>query len=132
MVYGKGQEHWGAVTSQAIQLFHCKHIATGKAWGFFPEPAVLSCCCNGSLHGAGRAASARAATGRGRRWLDRCRHTLLSCDSICSAFRARKGHGCCVLACSEQQRAFWGVRRRTSEMRQGEKGSQTERQGEQR
>lgn len=53
--------------------------------------------------------------------------TLLSCDSICSAFRARKGHDA-VLAHSEQPAAFWGVRGWTSEMCQAEQGSQTEHQ----
>lgn len=85
---------------------------------------------SGSCHGTGRGVSTQAESRRGCCWLDCDCHTLLSCDSICSAFRARKGHDA-VLACSEQPAAFWGLRRWTSEMCQAEKGSQTECQWEQ-
>lgn len=50
---------------------------------------------------------------------------LLSCDSICSVFRAREGRDA-VLAHSEQQVAFWAAKRWSSETCQGEKGSKAE------
>lgn len=114
---------------KSFSFFYCKLITIGKVQGF-PEAADLSCCCSGSCHGTGRGISTQAESRRGCCWLDCDCHTLLSCDSICSAFRARKGHDA-VLAHSEQPAAFWGVRRWTSEMCRAEKGSQTECQWEQ-
>lgn len=108
-VWRNGQEHWGATTLQVIQLFHCKLITMSNKYGVwgFPEAADLSCCCRGSFHGTGRGVSTQAQPRRGCCWLDCECHTLLSCDSICSAFRARKGHDA-VLAHSEQPSGEWG------------------------
>ena len=62
--------------------------------------------------------------------LDGCCHTLLSCDSICSVFRAREGQDA-VLARSEQQVAFWGARRWSSETCQEGRGNKAGHQQEQ-
>lgn len=58
------EEHQGSTTPEVIQLFPCEHTAISKAWGFFPEPAVLTHCCSRPCHGICRKAGTQAVSPR--------------------------------------------------------------------